>query len=71
MSPVDWAGFKDQLADYILALVARLRAGEFPIASQKKDCPQFCDFRSICRVSEVRMVGKVWNDRPALQAVRP
>ncbi len=62
----DWAGYSLRLSAYIVALVGRLREGKFPIDSRKKDCRKFCDFQAICRVGEVRSVGKVWVDRPSM-----
>ncbi len=64
----DWGGYRDRLTAFVLALVAELRGGAFPISSQKKGCPKFCDFHSVCRVKEVRVLAKVWVDRPTLEA---
>jgi len=71
MNLPDWPGYSLKLSAYILALVGRLREGKFPIASQKKDCRKFCDFQAICRVGEVRSVGKVWVDRPSMAGGEP
>jgi hypothetical protein len=62
----DWEAFRDHLIAFVLDLVSELRAGSFPIESQKKDCRKFCDYQAACRVGEVRMVGKVWAGRPKL-----
>ena len=63
----DWSAYRDRLERFILALVDRLREGEFPIFSQKKDCPSFCDFASVCRCKEVRKADKGWTERPILE----
>jgi hypothetical protein len=62
----DWDAYRSDLIDYVLDLVARLRAGSFPIASRKKDCHKYCDFQSMCRVGQVRHAGKVWGEAPSL-----
>jgi len=63
----DWPGYRDRLMAFVIGLVGELRGGSFPVDSRKKDCPKFCDFRSACRVSEVRMAGKARDDRPTLE----
>ena len=63
----DWSAYRDRLESFILALVDKLREGTFPVFSQKKDCPKFCDFPSVCRCKEVRAAEKAWDDRPSLE----
>ncbi len=63
----EWQAYRELLMDFIVALVGQLREGQFPIASQKKDCRKYCDYHAACRVTEVRRVGKVWADRPSLE----
>ena len=62
----DWGAYRDHLMAFVLALVAELRGGMFPIESRKKDCRKYCDYQAACRVGEVRMVGKTWAGRPIL-----
>ena len=31
-----------------------------PVASRDPHCTSFCDFRTVCRIAQVRSVGKVW-----------
>lgn len=62
----EWAAYRDLLMGFVVDSVARLRGGDFPIESQKKECWKYCDYRAACRVLEVRMVGKTWLERPIL-----
>jgi ATP-dependent helicase/nuclease subunit B len=62
----EWAEYRDLLMTFVVDLVARLREGNFPIESQKKECHKYCDYHAVCRVKEVRFVGKTWPDRPTL-----
>ncbi|WP_435006344.1 PD-(D/E)XK nuclease family protein [Tundrisphaera lichenicola] len=62
----DWISHRDELRKFVVALVRQLRGGVFPIDSRKKDCQESCDFRSTCRVVEVRNSGKSWDERPEL-----
>ena len=63
----DWTAYRERLEGFILALVDKLREGNFPVFSQKKGCPSFCDFSSACRWKEVDRAGKDWADRPVLE----
>ena len=62
----EWATYRDDLMRFVVDLVSRLREGDFPIESQKKECHKYCDYHAVCRVKEVRYVGKVWTSRPNL-----
>lgn len=64
----DWPAYRELLIQFVLGLVAELRNGAFPVASQKKECRNYCDFHAACRVGEVRMVEKVWGGQPTLEA---
>ena len=61
-----WAEYRESLVAFVVDLVARLRDGQFPVASQKKDCHKSCDYHATCRVKEVRSVPKVWSSQPTL-----
>jgi ATP-dependent helicase/nuclease subunit B len=63
----DWVTYRGELITFVLAMVSQLRGGAFPIVSRKPDCRKFCDYHAVCRVGEVRMVGKVWDERPRLK----
>jgi ATP-dependent helicase/nuclease subunit B len=64
----DWEEYRVELMDFVLELVAHLRGGTFPIESRKQGCRSLCDYQAVCRVGEVRLVGKNWPDRPTLGA---
>lgn len=59
-----WADFYQRLEDYILALAGKMRSGAFPVAPREDDCESRCDFRSVCRIRQVRAIGKSWPDAP-------
>jgi hypothetical protein len=62
----EWPAYRGRLIAFVVAMVSRLREGQFPIHSMKKDCRKFCDFHAACRVGEVRMTGKNWVERPIM-----
>lgn len=67
----DWDDYRARMIDFVLDMVAELRRGVFPIFSQEANCHQFCDFHRTCRVREVRVARKAWNDRPTLEVLKP
>jgi RecB family exonuclease len=64
----DWDVYRVKLMEFVLKLVANLRRGVFPVESLKAECWKRCDYQAVCRVKEVRMIGKTWRDRPDLGA---
>jgi ATP-dependent helicase/DNAse subunit B len=63
-----WGPFRDQVTAFVLDTVGRLRQGLFPVHPRKAECTRMCDFRAVCRIAQVRAVGKVWTDAPKLEA---
>ena len=41
--------------------VRDIRAGNFPVASRDDKCTSYCDFSTVCRVAQVRSLGKQWS----------
>jgi hypothetical protein len=39
-------------------IVHAARKGDFPVASRDPHCTSFCDFKTICRIAQVRSIGK-------------
>jgi ATP-dependent helicase/nuclease subunit B len=62
----EWTVYRDHLMTFVVDLVSRLREGNFQVYSQVKECHKYCDYHAVCRVKEVRLVGKSWADRPSL-----
>jgi hypothetical protein len=54
----DWPGSKARLEAVALDAVARLRSGLFVVAPEKDDCTRTCDYATVCRIGQVRGVGK-------------
>lgn len=62
-----WESFRLELERYVLTLVGELRRGAFPVHPRKEDCERFCDYRTVCRITQVRAVGKTWPDVPRME----
>jgi RecB family exonuclease len=59
----DWRQDQEVLMAHVLALVDDLRRGVFVVHSRDPGCESYCDFRSVCRVRQVRMAEKQ-HERP-------
>lgn len=53
-----WDQDQETLVAHVLALVDELRRGVFVIQSRTLNCDNFCDYRSVCRVRQVRRAEK-------------
>ncbi|MGO9814618.1 MAG: PD-(D/E)XK nuclease family protein, partial [Isosphaeraceae bacterium] len=54
----DWQQVKNELETHVLGVVDRIRNGVFAVDSRKAGCESYCDYRSICRIRQVRLAGK-------------
>jgi len=59
--PGAWTRFRDQLESWVATIVGRLREGRFPLAPLKDNCTDTCPFGQMCRISQSRNTGKVWD----------
>jgi ATP-dependent helicase/DNAse subunit B len=60
--PTDqWQSTRQELVELLFGLVQSLRAGEFPMHCADEHCTGKCEFRTVCRVAQVRSRGKVWH----------
>jgi ATP-dependent helicase/nuclease subunit B len=53
-----WSDFRARVIDKVLGLAASLRRGAFPIDPTKVDCTKFCDYKTVCRIGQIRNVEK-------------
>jgi ATP-dependent helicase/nuclease subunit B len=59
--PKKWATFRRQLEEWVAKVVGRIRDGQFPLAPRSAKCTETCPFGPVCRISQSRNVGKVWE----------
>jgi hypothetical protein len=57
-----WQADQAVLESYVVEVVGKLRDGVFPVSSRQAGCEGFCDFRTICRVRQVRSARKEPGD---------
>ena len=53
-----WPEFRDRMVDEVVRLVGHLRRGAFPVEPKRDHCRRFCDYRSACRIGQVRNADK-------------
>ncbi len=63
----DWQHVKDDLVGHVLKVVERIRKGVFAVDSRKPGCESYCDYRSICRIRQVRLAGKRRDEEELVQ----
>ena len=59
--PKKWAMFRQQLEDWVAKVVGRIRQGQFPLAPRSDTCTDTCSFGQVCRITQSRHIGKVWE----------
>ena len=59
--PEQWRTFRGQLEEWVAKVAGRIRAGAFPLAPRSPTCSDTCPFGQICRISQSRNTGKVWE----------
>ena len=42
----------------IAQFVRDIRHGAFPVASRDEHCTSYCDYRTVCRIAQIRALGK-------------
>ena len=62
-----WEKIRQGLRGTVVALVRGIRSGEFPVCNTDQQCTGRCPYRTICRINQVRSLGKTWQ--PNTQSV--
>jgi ATP-dependent helicase/DNAse subunit B len=55
-----WNELLSQAVERIKQFVGGIRQGEFPVISRDEHCTGRCEFSTVCRVAQVRALGKTW-----------
>ena len=59
-----WSKICEALPETIGKLRDGIRRGEFPVFSQDEHCTGYCPFATICRIHQIRALGKTWPIEP-------
>ncbi|MEN1678756.1 MAG: PD-(D/E)XK nuclease family protein [Planctomycetota bacterium] len=54
-----WSACDQAVRRRIGEIVGGVRRGEFPMHNPNQECGKFCDYRTVCRVGQVRSLGKL------------
>jgi hypothetical protein len=55
-----WESLRPAVIARIREFVHAIRAGSFPVFSRDHDCTSRCDFKTVCRVGQIRSLNKLW-----------
>jgi ATP-dependent helicase/nuclease subunit B len=56
----EWDALQHSVVARIRQFVTDIRAGNFPVFSRDDQCTSYCNFSTVCRVTQVRSLGKQW-----------
>lgn len=56
----DWDQLRKSVVELLRGFVRDIRHGDFPVASRDEHCTSRCDFATVCRIAQVRSLGKQW-----------
>jgi ATP-dependent helicase/nuclease subunit B len=66
-----WDEVRGTVKERIAQFVADIRHGAFPVASRDDQCTSYCEFNTVCRIAQVRSLGKTISASPACGSVAP
>ncbi|MGD9632626.1 MAG: PD-(D/E)XK nuclease family protein [Pirellulales bacterium] len=55
-----WVELRNSVVELLRGFVRDIRHGDFPVASRDEHCTSRCDFATVCRIAQVRSLGKQW-----------
>jgi hypothetical protein len=68
LQPTDeWTLRHAQVKEKVAEIVRGIRSAQFPVFSLDDECTSSCDYRTICRVNQVRSLEKTWPDLPTVE----
>jgi ATP-dependent helicase/DNAse subunit B len=56
----EWESLRGEVVEQIGHFVRDIRQGNFPVSSRDDDCTSRCEFATVCRIGQVRSLGKQW-----------
>ena len=56
----EWESLQQNVVACIRQFVTDIRAGNFPVSSRDEHCTSYCNFSTVCRIAQVRSLGKQW-----------
>jgi hypothetical protein len=56
----DWLALRQKVSERVGQIVRDVRQGMFPVHNRDEQCTSRCEFRTVCRIGQVRATGKIW-----------
>jgi ATP-dependent helicase/DNAse subunit B len=56
----EWEELQRAVVGRVGQLVRDIRGGVFPVYNRDEQCTSGCEFRTVCRIAQVRSTGKCW-----------
>jgi hypothetical protein len=56
----EWESLQGEVIEQIGRFVSDIRRGNFPVFSRDDQCTGYCPFCTVCRVAQIRSLGKQW-----------
>ncbi len=60
-----WKTLRTEVLARVRAMVANVRAGNFPVYNEDANCTGHCPISTVCRVAHIRSLDKQWVDEAA------
>ena len=60
----EWEKLRERVVALVAKLVESIRGARFPVYSADEQCTRLCPFRTVCRINQVRSLGKTWQLMP-------
>jgi RecB family exonuclease len=67
-SSEQWIDLQAKVRERVGQFVSDIRHGDFPVASRDDHCTSICPFSTVCRVAQVRGLGKEWFTEDVVEA---
>jgi RecB family exonuclease len=63
-----WDKMHSTVEELIGQFIGAIRRGEFPVFNRDDQCTSRCDFSTMCRIAQIRSLGKTWPSACGLAA---
>lgn len=57
----EWEKLRQHVVTLVGKLVESIRWARFPVHSADEQCTRLCPYRTVCRINQVRSLGKTWQ----------
>ena len=62
----EWQQYIDNIHNFTANLISLMQKSAFNVSSRQEDCTDSCEHSSMCRVGQIRHLGKTWTQAPLM-----